>query len=79
MSLVSYLQSKEISGQRDWDFSSLVMAAMRKADTGNFTALALAFPDIAAELQARYDAPGGALDDGEREWLIMSRAGGVTT
>lgn len=69
MSLVSYLQSREINGQRDWDFSALVMAAMRKADTDNFAALAVAFPDIAAEMKARYDAPGGALDDGERAWL----------
>jgi hypothetical protein len=69
MSLASYLQSREISGQRDWDFSALIMAALRKADSDNFAALAVAFPDIAAELQARYDAPGGALDDGERAWL----------
>lgn len=73
MSLVSYLQSREISGQRDWDFSALIMAAMRKADTGNFAALAEAFPAIAAELQARYDAPGGALNDDERAWFNAAR------
>lgn len=69
MSLVSYLQSRQIVAQRDWDFSALIMAAMRKADTGNAALLREAFPRIHAELAARYEAPGGALDDGERAWL----------
>lgn len=69
MSLVAYLQSREISAMRDWDFSALIMAAMRKADTGNYLLLTVAFPDIGQELQDRYDADGGALDDDERAWL----------
>jgi hypothetical protein len=75
VSLMSYLQSREISGMRDWDFSALVMAAMRKADTHNFALLADAFPEIAAELQARYDAPGGALNEGELAWVQQLFAG----
>jgi hypothetical protein len=37
------------------------MAAMRQADTGNSIALEQAFPETAAELRARYHAPGGIL------------------
>lgn len=45
----------------DLPFYVLLQAAMRKADTSNFALLADAFPAEAAELRARYDAPGGRL------------------
>jgi hypothetical protein len=60
MSLHSYQQSRELL-RDDPPFSALIMAAMRKADTINSLRLKSAFPAIAAELQARYDAPGGLL------------------
>jgi hypothetical protein len=60
MSRYDYHASLEIA-QRDWPFAALVMAAMRKADTFNMEALRSAFPEIHAELFARYHAPGGLL------------------
>lgn len=62
-SLVShydYEVSKELAAA-DYPFYALVMAAMRKADSDNAAKLAAAFPDTAAELRARYNAPGGFL------------------
>lgn len=49
----------------DWPFYGIIMAAMRRADTDNLNRLRLAFPDTFRELQARYDAPGGALPPGD--------------
>lgn len=45
----------------DPPFHALVMAAMRQADTANLALLRTAFPEVWAELDARRDAPGGAL------------------
>lgn len=45
----------------DAPFYGLVMGAMLRADTINAARLRSAFPEIWAELQARYDAPGGIL------------------
>ena len=60
MSLHSYLTSHKLH-DHDYPFSSLIMAAMRRADTGNQTLLRQAFPVIWNELKERYDAPGGLL------------------
>lgn len=60
MSQHDYEESKRIKGRGE-SFYGLLMAAMRTADTDNFERLTAAFPDVAAELQARYDAPGGVL------------------
>ena len=60
MSLYEYEESRLIS-QKNYGFYSLIMAAMRKADTGNMAALEFAFPSTAAELKARYHAPGGRI------------------
>ena len=67
MSLHDYQTSKLIA-EADPSFAALIMAALRKADTYNARLLREAWPDICAEMQARYDAPGGMLDDkhGER-------------
>lgn len=59
-----YQQSK-VYGAGDPDFYGLSMAAMRKADDANARKLRAAWPDVWAELQARYNAPGGYLP-GER-------------
>ena len=62
MSLHEYLEANRIL-KEDPPFYALIMAAMRKADSHNFTLLRRAFPDIAEELQIRYDAPGGRLSE----------------
>lgn len=60
MSLHSYRESLIIS-KDDWQFSALIMAAMRKADSFNIRLLENAFPSIHRELTERYNAPGGLL------------------
>jgi hypothetical protein len=60
MSLYDYELSKVIT-QSNFPFYALLMAAMRQADTGNMALLEQAFPETAAELRARYNAPGGVL------------------
>lgn len=65
MALFDYRASAKIAAQ-DWPFDALIMAALRRADTFNASVLREAFPDLASELQRRYDAPGGLLP-GERD------------
>lgn len=60
MSLYAYKESQELAAT-DWGFDSLIMAAMRKADSENIELLKDAFPEIWQELRARYNAPGGFL------------------
>lgn len=60
MSFYDYQESIRIAGM-DFDFYALIMAAMRKADTGNLDALKRAFPLVYDELIARYSAPGGCI------------------
>lgn len=62
MSLHGYHVSKKLAAG-DPPFYSLIMAAMRKADTENLMKLQLAFPDVWIELQRRYDAPLGVLPE----------------
>lgn len=66
MSLYGYRESLTISS-KDYGFYSLIMAAMRKADTGNGLALKRAFPDTWDELMQRYNAPGGIIDLSEEK------------
>lgn len=61
MSRFDYLESKRLA-MEDASFAALIMAAYRRADTANALLLRGAFPDLVAELQARYNAPGGLLD-----------------
>ena len=61
MSLYDYLESKEIE-RHGRSFYSLVMSAMRQADSENLELLREAFPLVWSELQARYHAPGGVLE-----------------
>ena len=60
MSYHQYQSSKKIAAAH-YPFYAVIMAAMRQADTGNMAKLRAAWPEVAAELQARYDAPGGLL------------------
>ena len=66
MSLYDYRESVEIA-KRDAPFYSLIMAAMRKADDMNEIRLRTVFPEVWAELSARYNAPGGLLP-GEEDY-----------
>jgi hypothetical protein len=67
MSIVDYYQSVSLAA--DGSFYSLLMAAMRNADTDNLEKLKAAFPEIFNELQARYNAMGGALTEIELDWV----------
>ena len=42
-------------------FYALIMAAALRADTTNLAKLRRAWPEVVAELEARYNAPGGLL------------------
>jgi hypothetical protein len=68
MSLYDYIMSLEI-GKHDFPFYTLVMAAMRQADTDNLELLKKAFPETWAELAERYNAPGGRLP-GEENYSV---------
>jgi hypothetical protein len=50
-------------------FYVILLAAARVADGENFARLQAMWPDVMAELQERYDAPGGELTE-EREAQI---------
>ena len=60
MSRYDYHASQMLD-QFDAPFYGLIMAALRKADTSNAAKIRAAWPEVAAEFQARYDAPGGYL------------------
>ena len=73
MSLHSYHVSKKVL-KTDPPFYSLIMAAMHKADTENLARLAAAWPDVYAELNARYNAPMGLIpEDGPVDEKILAR------
>lgn len=59
MSLYDYTASQQLAF--DAPFYGLIMAAMRRADTANLVLLRNSWPEVWAELDARYQAPGGAL------------------
>jgi hypothetical protein len=64
MSRHHYECSREIEllkHERDWPYYSLIMAAMRLADTENLEKLREAFPQVWQDLEARYNSPGGFL------------------
>lgn len=60
MSLYDYKESQEIS---KYGFYSLIMAAIRKADSINLEILKRGWPGIYEEFSKRYHAPGGILED----------------
>ena len=62
MSYADYQFSKTIT-MEDYPFYSLIMAAMRQADTDNLDKLKRAWPAVWDELNGRYNAPGGLLPD----------------
>jgi hypothetical protein len=62
MSLHSFKVSEALF-RADPPFYALIMAAMRKADTANLLKLQALWPEVWEELAARYEAPGGRLDN----------------
>ena len=66
MSLFEYREGQKIAAS-DPSFYALIQAAMRRADSFNLERLRAIYPDVYAELQARYDAPGGVLPEEEVE------------
>lgn len=60
MSVYDYRASAHLA-ELDAPFAAYVMAAYRKADTGNGALLEQAFPEITTEIRRRYNAPGGFL------------------
>ena len=58
MSLYDYRVSQQLSGG-DPPFAAFIMAALRKADTGNAARLRLMWPDICTEMEERYNTPDG--------------------
>ena len=58
---IDYEIGKRLSAL-DLPITALISAAMRKADTNNMAKLSVAFPQVAKDLQARYNAPGGILE-----------------
>ena len=63
MSKYDYQRSQILEADRENSFYSLIMAAMRKADDVNIEKLKLVFSDTWQELNARYNAPGGKLEN----------------
>lgn len=61
MSLFDYEAGRAIEAE-GYPFYAIVQAAMRQADTDNLMRLQAAFPEVHAELLARYNAPGGVLE-----------------
>ncbi len=70
MSHADYQISRIISKQQ-FPFYSLIMAAMRQADSYNIEKLKSVFPEVHAELSRRYDSPGGYIvGDQEIEHIL---------
>ena len=64
MSLHEYEASNRVN--HGFSFVSIIMAAMRRADSDDTYKLKTMWPEIWEELSARYNAPGGRLPGDER-------------
>lgn len=60
MSLYDYIVSRKIA-EGDYPFYALLMELIRQADDVNTEKIKQAWPDVYAEMFARYNAPGGKL------------------
>ena len=73
MSILDYEGSKKLSLEAHCldgnAFLSLLMATMREAGSEELTKLQEAFPNVLAELRARVNAPGGALNADELRYV----------
>ena len=66
MSYYDYQASQKIS-MEDYPFYSLIMAAIRQADSENLEKLKGAFPSVYEEFLQRYNAPLGLLENEKAE------------
>jgi len=55
----------------DYPWHSLLCALIRGADSFNFERLRVAFPEDVAEMQARYNAPGGRIGTETEEASVV--------
>jgi hypothetical protein len=62
MTLFEYKEGLRIAA-KDPTFYALIQAAMRNADTDNLEMLIDCWPKTYIELLARYNAPGGILEE----------------
>ncbi len=62
MSLYDYHYSEKLSRQ-DPPMDALLMAAIRKADSTNLARIEAGFPELVAEMKARYNAPLGVIPE----------------
>lgn len=62
LNIIDYKVSQRLSFY-DLPFSALIAAAMRKADSNNIEKLKSAWPETFADLQKRYNGPGGATQE----------------
>jgi hypothetical protein len=62
MSFRDYQDGRRIADE-GWPFYALIHAAIRQADTENAAKIQAMWPELAAEAQARYNAPGGVLPE----------------
>lgn len=62
MSLHGFVRAMELV-KADEPFYGLIMAAMAKADSENLVKLQVLWPEVWAELESRYHAPGGRLEE----------------
>lgn len=72
MSIIDYEISRRLS-LTDPSFASLIMAAIRKADSDNLLLLQHTFPAIFEELRKRYAAPGGLV--GQEQKIVGTHRG----
>lgn len=62
MSHYDYITGRRIQA-KGYPFYAVLQAAMRQADSYNLEKLRTAFPEVWADLQARYHAPRGLLPE----------------
>lgn len=73
LNLYEYNESREIE-RHHFSFYALLAAAMRQADSQNMSLLTAVYPNVAADLRARYNAPGGELP-GDRPLAVVKNSG----
>lgn len=54
---------ERLKHEEDLPFHGIVQGLMRLADTRNLLMLRMCWPEVWADLWARYDSPGGRLPD----------------
>lgn len=63
MSLWDYQRAREVTALPGVSFDAAMMAAAMMADSENAARLRMAFPSLHREVTARWNAPGGRLEN----------------